>query len=112
MTIALGLVGDTSLAAITSIRRQGGERTDGRPGRYTYAIGYVFKLPDGTLVNGHTTQIRDSVYIKVSSPEFNTPVKYFRALPQINALEEDTRPNIGHLVLLAAGALIIYAVNQ
>lgn len=43
----LGFAGKSTSAVITDIRREGGERTDGKPGRYTYNISYTFTLPDG-----------------------------------------------------------------
>lgn len=43
--IALGIIGKPEKAVITHIRREGGERTDVKPGRYTYNISYTFPLP-------------------------------------------------------------------
>ena len=40
--IALGIIGEPETAIITHIRREGGERTDIKPGRYTYNISYTF----------------------------------------------------------------------
>jgi hypothetical protein len=42
--IALGIIGEPETAIITHIRREGGERTDGKSGRYTYNISYTFTL--------------------------------------------------------------------
>ena len=53
--IALGIIGDPETAVITHIRREGGERTDGRPGRYLqYQL--HFTLSDGKKINGFVKQ--------------------------------------------------------
>lgn len=111
-TFTLGIVGERGMAAITSVRRQGGERADGRSGRYTYAISYTFNLPDGTSIDGFTTKIGDSVYLKVTEPKYTRPVRYLKSIPRLNALEEDTNPNLGQLVLVVAGGFLVYAMNR
>ena len=55
--VFLGFAGERADAVVTDIRREGGERTDGRPGRYTYNIGYAFTLSDGRTINGFTKKI-------------------------------------------------------
>ena len=57
--IALGIISEPEKAVITHIRREGGELTDIKPGRYTYNISYTFTLPDGKEINGFTKQIGD-----------------------------------------------------
>jgi len=42
---SLGFVGESAPAVITYIRREGGERTEGKPGRYTYNAMSVTHLP-------------------------------------------------------------------
>ena len=103
--VALGLIGETATAAITHVRRQGGERDDTRPGRYTYIVSYSFALPDGTVVDGSTTRIGDGVY--VDSPGTTSKVKYLASFPAISALEQDTRPGPGQLLMVAAGLLLL-----
>lgn len=79
----LGFVGTRATAVITSIRRQGGERDEAVPGRYTYSIGYRFALPDGRIVDGSTTRIGDSVYVKATGTS-TAPVRYFAFFPYFN----------------------------
>jgi len=107
---ALGLVGERAIGVITNVRRQGGERSDPKPGRYNYSISYSFKLPDGKTVDSSTTRIGGSVYIK--NPNTTTTVRYLKAYPFINSLEQDTKPNPGQLVLVAAGGFLIYVMNK
>jgi len=107
----LGFVGVRATAVITSIRRQGGERDEAVPGRYTYSIGYRFALPDGRIIDGSTTKIGSSVYVKATGTS-TTPVRYFAFFPYFNALESQTAPGIGQLIVAAAGVFIVLAENR
>ncbi|KJS21677.1 MAG: hypothetical protein VR72_09275 [Clostridiaceae bacterium BRH_c20a] len=109
-TIVLGVIGEKDTAVITNVRRQGGERTDGKSGRYSYIVSYTFKLPDGKSIDGYTTKISSGGYVK--SPNTITTVRYFRAFPYLNVLEEETKPTLGQLVLVGAGGFLIYAMNS
>lgn len=108
--IALRFVGESAMATITSIRREGGERSDGRSGRYTYAIGYVFTLPSGESVPGFAKEIRDGVYLKADGSSVRT-VRYFSFLPRINALETDTGLGWGQVTLVLTGFFLLYFVR-
>lgn len=107
----LGFAGKSTSAVITDIRREGGERTDGKPGRYTYNISYTFTLPDGKEINGFTKKIGDSVYLKADGTS-TTRVRYFPAFPYINAMERDTGFGAGQLVLILAGGFLIFFMNR
>lgn len=111
-TVALGLVGERGTAVITNVRREGGERADGKSGRYTYIISYTFKLPDGKSVDGYSRKISDGVYVKVKQPVSTTWVRYLKFIPGINALEDDTNPGFGQLILVAAGFFLICVMNR
>lgn len=108
-TFALGIVGESSPAVITTVRRQGGERADGKAGRYTYIISYTFKGPDGKTIDGYSTRIGSGVYVK--HPNTTTSVRYLKAWPFLNTLEDETKPGPGQLVLIAVGIFLIYAMN-
>ena len=109
----LGFVGTRAIAVITSVRRQGGERDEAVPGRYTYSIGYRFALPDGRIINGSTTRISGSVYVKATGTS-TAPVRYLTFFPYFNALESHTTPGtgIGLLIVAIAGAFIVFAENR
>ncbi len=107
----LGFVGKSASAVITDIRREGGERTDGKPGRYTYNISYSFILPDGKEINGFTKKIGDSVYLKADGTS-TVRVRYFTAFPYINAMERDTGLGAGQVVLMIAGGFLIFFINK
>jgi hypothetical protein len=108
---SLGFVGKSATAVITDIRREGGERTDGKPGRYTYNISYTFALPDGKKINGFTKKIGDSVYLKADGTS-TVRIRYYPAFPYINAMEQDARLGAGQMVLVIAGGVLIFLMNR
>lgn len=107
----LGFTGKSASAVITGIRREGGERTDGKPGRYTYNISYTFTLPDGKEVDGFAKYIGDSVYLKADGTS-TARVRYFPAFPFINAMERDAGLGAGQVVLVIAGGVLIFLMNR
>lgn len=109
--IILGFAGQSASAVITSIRREGGEREDGRPGRYTYNVSYTFALPDGKEIDGFTKKIGDSVYLKADGKS-TAQVRYLPAFPYINAMERDTGIGAGQVVLILAGCFLIFFMNR
>jgi len=110
-TVVLGIVGECDTAVITSIRRQGGERSDGKPGRYTYSICYTFTLPDGKSVDGSTTKISSAIYFKANGTS-TAAVRYLKSAPFINTLEENTKPSFGQLALVAIGTFLMVVMNK
>lgn len=109
-SVILGFVGEKAEAVITDVRRQGGERTDIKSGRYTYSMSYRFTLPNGESIDGNTMKISGGVYLK--RPNTNTTVRYLKSYPRISALEDDTKPNLGKLVLIVVGVLLILVVKE
>jgi hypothetical protein len=109
--VILGFAGESATARITDVRREGGERSDGRPGRYTYNIAYTFSLPDGRIIDGFTKRIGDAVYSKADGMS-TAPVRYFSVFPLFNAPEEETGFRAGQIVLIAAGAFLVFVMNR
>ena len=104
--LTLSIFGERASAVITHIRREGGERAESTPNRYNYNISYSFTLPDGKKVDGFTKVIGDAVYIKANGTGRIT-VRYFKAMPYINAPE--TMPfSLGQLILTGAGIFLIF----
>ncbi len=107
LRICLGFFGEESTAIITSIRRQGGERNETIPNRYTYSIGYTFITTEGSKIDGSVYKIGGPAYIKPSQSNPSIiPVKYFKRIPMINAPKRDTGLAGGNLILIAAGTII------
>lgn len=111
--VALGVIGEKDTAIITNIRRQGGERNEAIPNKYTYSISYSFTLPDGKEIDGFTYKIGNATYIKVSKSDMNiVPVRYFKAIPQINALESDAGIKLGNFIIIGAGIVLIKLISS
>ena len=110
-SLALGLFGERAPGVVTDIRREGGERADAIPGRYTYNIGYTFTLPDGRKVDGFTKKIGDAVYQKADGTG-RIAVRYFAAAPYMNAPEEDAPFSLKQPVLAVAGIFLIAQMNR
>lgn len=109
--ILLGYIGEQATGLITSIRREGGERTDGVPGRYTYNIAYEFALPDGKVISGFTKKVNSAVYLKPDGTT-KTKIRYIAKFPYINVMEVDAGLQGGHMVMIAAGVTLIYLMNR
>ncbi|MDD2969388.1 MAG: hypothetical protein PHT89_04670 [Lachnospiraceae bacterium] len=109
--IILKVAGESATAVITEIRREGGERSDGIPGRYTYNISYTFYLPDGKQVDGFTKKIGNSVYLKADGTS-TTKVRYLEKAPFINAMEKDTGLGMGQIVMFLTGGGLIFLINK
>ena len=107
ITPLLPHIGQRARGEITSIRRELGDRQAPVADSYSYAVGYEFTLPDGRVVYGNTKVIGSS--ISAGIPKGTTRVYYLPALPWVNALERDTRPDMGKVAILAAGAVLCLA---
>jgi hypothetical protein len=105
--IALGIIGEPETAVITHIRREGGERTDVKPGRYTYNISYTFTLSDGKEIDGFTKQIGDGIYQKADGTS-TVQIRYLPGFPYFSALEKDVGMGAGPFVLIVAGGILVF----
>ena len=110
MSAALCNFGEQTTAVITDIRREGGERTDGMPNRYTYNISYSFQF-DGKEIHGFTKMIGDAVYLKADGTG-RIAVRYFREMPYINAPEETLPFSFKSLILSGVGIFLIVQMNR
>lgn len=110
--VTLGVIGERDTAIITNIRRQGGERNEAIPNKYTYSISYSFTLPDGKEIDGFTYKIGSATYIKVSNSDVSiVPVRYFKAFPHINALESDSGFRLSNFIIIGAGIVLIKLIR-
>lgn len=106
----LPYIGEKTIGEVTDIRRELGERDETIRNQYSYAIGFEFKIEDGTTVYGNTKNIGDAINAGISLGE--TTVYYLKIFPNINALERDTVFSVGTLLIPAIGVvLIIVAFN-
>lgn len=106
MSVALGAFGEETTAYVTDIRREGGERVDGRPGRYTYITSYTFTSLNGKKIDGFARNIRDGAYVKADGTS-TVRIRYFLSFPYFNAMENDTGLSGGPLILILVGGALV-----
>jgi hypothetical protein len=106
MSAALGFFGEEATAYVTYIRREGGERSDGRPGHYTYITSYTFTSLSGKKIDGFARNIGDGAYVKADGTS-TVQIRYFNQFPFLNAIENDTGLCGGPLILILVGGVLI-----
>ena len=100
----LAVVGERTTGEITVVRREVGDRRDPKANRYSYSVGFEFVLDDGRIVPGNTKVIGSANVAGISKGP--CAVRYLAIFPYINALEMDTRLDLGKFAMLAAGLLL------
>ncbi len=108
--LLLGFWGESTAAVMTNIRREGGERSESVPNRYTYNISYTFTLPDGREINGFTKKVSGPIFLKADGTS-TVMVRYLPVLPHINGLEEFSGFGGAQVVLILTGVFLIYFIN-
>ncbi len=103
--MVLGFAGESAAPRNVQVRRTGGERDEATPNRYTYSIGYEFVTRDGEVVSGHAQAIGTST--SVTTPR---RIRYFAALPRVNAPEDHCGVAVYPLALLGIGALVFWSI--
>lgn len=101
----LSVIGERTQGMITVVRREGGERDDAVPNRYSYSVGYEFLLDDGTVISGNTKVIGNAYNAGISTGQ--AFIRYLKIFPYLNALDSDTALSFEHVILLAVGVSII-----
>ena len=105
--LLLFLVGDHAEAAV-STRRYGGERQGAvNDKRYTWYVDYTFQAENGVTYEGHLTKLGSATSVSV-----NRTIYYFPFAPFFNTPEDTAEPNLGQLVMIAAGAFCLVAMNR
>lgn len=100
----LGVLGERTIAQVNVVRRELGDRQDPIANRYSWAVGFEFRLPDGRLIPGNTKVIGSDSNAGIAKGPH--PVRYFSSFPYLNALEQDTRLDGGKFVMLGFGSLL------
>ena len=101
----LSVLGERTPGMITVVRREGGERDEAIPNRYSYSVGYEFLLDDGTVISGNTKVIGNAYNAGISRGQ--TSIRYLKIFPYLNALESDTTLSVEHVILIAVGVFIV-----
>ena len=100
----LSVIGERTPGMITVVRREGGERDEAIPNRYSYSVGYEFLLDDGTIISGNTKVIGNAYNAGISKGQAS--ICYLKIFPYLNALEADTTLSVEHVILIAVGVFI------
>jgi len=103
----LGLFGAETDATVIHIRRQGGERGEALPNRYTFIVSYRFVTRDGRSVESSTQMIGDFANIPALRSAQPLKVRYLPISPRLNSLSVQARPNIEHLLVAAVGWVLM-----
>ena len=104
---ALFFVGEATIADVNTRRVGGADNQYASDKRYEWSIDYTFTDADGEVHDGHTTRRGGDMGVKVEST-----VYYWPAAPFINGLEREVEPNLGQLVLVGIGILLIVLMNR
>jgi len=95
-------------SASISTRRYGGERQGAvNDYRYTWYVDYSFTASNGIVYDGHLSKLGSATSVSVDKN-----VRYFSFAPFINTLEDTAKPSLGQLILFAAGAFCLVAMNS
>ena len=106
--LLIGAFGQSSPALNVTVRRQGGERAETVPNRYTWVMSYDFKTRDGILVSGFTQNVGSSH----SSGQALRNISYLTAFPFINAPSEQTGMSVASLLHIGMGGLILWCTTR
>ncbi len=104
---ALFFVGETTSADVNTRRVGGADNQYPADSRYEWSIDYTFTDADGEIHSGHTTHRGGDMGVKVESM-----VYYWPSAPFINGLRSEVEPNLGQLVLVGLGILLIVLMNR
>lgn len=106
-TPTVALFGAEAEGHVTHIRRQGGERGEAVPNRYTYVIAYRFRLPDGTMAEGSTQRVGDAFSPRLPKGGRAVEVRYLPGLPHLSTFGWRWESAIENLIVAAVGGLLI-----
>jgi len=110
-SLVLGVIGEQTTAVVTDIRREGGERTDIKPGRYTYIISYKFIRQDKVEISGFTRKIGDAIYLKADGTG-KIDVRYLKRAPYVNMAEADTMLTWSQPIYVVIGIAFLWLINN
>lgn len=106
--LSLGMFGELTIGRVTEYRRVMGERNESIPNRYTYSMGYEYWVNKKTY-HGSSTVIGSSVFVKPDGGQ-PIPIKYFSFLPSISAPILDTHLDVGKVVMVGLGSLLLWVM--
>lgn len=99
--------GPEAQGTITHVRRQLGDRGEAIPNRYSYAIAYEFRLPDGSTAQGNTYRIGDYFSPRNMAVGRVVRVRYLPGLPWVSDIQTHWAASWEHFVVAVVGAVLI-----
>ncbi len=106
MVPVLNVAGSKAIGSITDIRREGGERNEMIPNRYSWSVTYEFDVPGGKEYSGNTKVIGSAMSSGVSKGPVT--VMYLKPFPYLNAIDESSFFPLERIIILAAGVLFAF----
>ena len=100
-------LGPEAPGTITHVRRQLGDRGEAIPNRYSYAIAYEFRLPDGSTVQGNTYRIGDYFSPRNMAVGRAVRVRYLPGLPWVSDIQTHWTASWEHFIVAVVGAVLM-----
>lgn len=97
---------------ITHVRRQLGDRGEAIPNRYFYTISYEFRLPDGSLAQGHTSRVGDYFSPRYLTQGSSVQVRYVPGFPFISEAQWHWAAVVEHAIVALVGAVLLRLALQ
>ena len=101
----LNIAGTPASGNIVSVRREGGERDEVVPNRYTWSVTYEFTDSSGKARSGNTKVVGSSYNSGVSKGPVT--VLYFKYIPFLNAMDGSGFFPLERIIILSVGILFI-----
>ena len=104
----VAVTGVETAGQITHVRRQFGDRNEAIPNRYTFAITYEFRLPDGALRTGTSQRIGNFFSpgrLGVGSP---VTIHYAPFAPRLSVMDWGLGSLIENILAAAVGAALLW----
>lgn len=105
--------GAEAQGTITHVRRQLGDRGEAIPNRYSYAIAYEFRLPDGRAAHGNTYRVGDYFSPRNIAVGQAVRVRYLPGFSWVSDIQSHWAASWEHFIVAAVGAgLMVLAVRS
>ena len=101
-------LGAEAPGTITHVRRQLGDRGEAIPNRYSYAITYKFRLPDGRIAQGSTYRVGDYFSPGKLAKGSAVQVRYLPGFPAISEVQWHWAAAVEHGIVAAVGGVLLH----
>ena len=101
-------LGAEAPGTVTHVRRQLGDRGEAIPNRYSYAISYEFRLPDGSLAQGSTYRVGDYFSPGKLAKGSAVQVRYLPGFPFVSEVQWHWAAAVEHGIVAAVGGVLLH----